>query len=456
MRTSIAAAALLLITLATRLCHLNIVWVEEAYPAAAAIQMFEHGKTIYRDFVFDKPPGAAYFYRLFNARTGWPLRIAGTIFVLLCAALTYLTIRRLWGDASEASALTGAALMIFSLTFDHPAAIMAIAPDLLMLLPHLLALCLVVANRPVLAGLACGIAFWINPKAVFVTASCILWTRSPALAIAAVCSSAALILPFWNGWYEQVWQWGRAYSADPPSAAPLWEGMKQTGSWIWFHLALVVAACVALWKSEPTRNSRWTWLAMIGLAFAAVTLGLRFSPRYFFQILPLFVILAARGLAILPAKARTAILLLLLIPAIRFGRQYPTLALDVLKHRDHEWNQLALFYDSREIAGTLQAAARAKDTLFVWGYRPDILMLTRMPLGAPYLDSQPLNGVLADRHLTASRPSIAISSQAAKPIEATFVVDGLGLLNPALAFPQKANYLELTRTKYSILYRRIQ
>ena len=33
----------------------GIVWVEEAYPAAAAIQIL-HGKTIYRDFWFDKPP----------------------------------------------------------------------------------------------------------------------------------------------------------------------------------------------------------------------------------------------------------------------------------------------------------------------------------------------------------------------------------------------------------------
>jgi hypothetical protein len=455
MRTSIAAAALLLITLATRLCHLNIVWVEEAYPAAAAIQMSEHGKAIYRDFVFDKPPGAAYFYRLFDACAGWPLRIAGTIFVLLCAALAYLAIRHLWGATNDTAAITGAALMVFSLTFDHPAAIMAIAPDLLMLLPHLLALYLVAANRPVLAGLACGVAFWINPKAVFVIAGCILWTRSPMLAVVALASSAALIVPFWNGWYEQVWLWGRAYSADPPGAAPIWEGLKQTGSWIGFHLTLVVAAGVALWKAE-SQDRRWIWLTMLALAFTGVALGLRFYPRYYFQVLPLSVILAARGLTALPSKARIAVLLLLLIPAIRFGRQYPTLAVDVLKHRDHEWNQLALFYDSREIAGTLQTVARARDTLFVWGYRPDILMLTRMPLGAPYLDSQPLNGVLADRHLTASKPSVAISAQATKPIEATFVVDGLGLLNPGLAFPQRTNYVEVTRTKYSILYRRIQ
>jgi len=61
--------------------------------------------------------------------------------------------------------------------------------------------------------------------------------------------------------------------------------------------------------------------------------------------------------------------------------------------------------DSREAVSKLRAAARPGDTLLVWGYRPDIFAGTRMLAGTPFLDSQPLTGVIADRHLTDSRPS---------------------------------------------------
>ena len=442
----IVLAALLLLTFASRLCHLDIVWVEEAYPAAAAIQMSDYGKTIYQDFWFDKPPGAAYFYRLFDAQPGLPLRLAGTLFVFACAILAYAAARKAWG---EREGLTAAALLVFSLTFDHPSAILAIAPDLLMVLPHLAALCLLAYRRNIPAGIVTGIAFWINPKAAFLGAAGLLWSRSPAFAVSAAITAAVLLAPVWQGWWEQVIVWGRAYSADPPGPAPVWEGVKQTGSWIWFHLTLVAGAAVAMSRGI---QRRWTVVAMLLLSFCAVVLGLRFYPRYFFQLLPLMVILAARGLWLTPVRYRCVLLGLLLIPGIRFGRQYPVLAADLLAGRPHQWNQLSLADDSREVATTLKNSAPG-DTLFVWGYRPDVLMRTRMPLGAPYLDSQPLNGVLADRHLQSAKPSVHPVGDP-RAIRATFVVDGLGLLNPALAFPAGDNYIEIARTRYSILYRR--
>ena len=74
-----AIAALFLGLLATRLCHVGILWVEEAYPAAAALQILD-GKALYRDIWFDKPPLAALTYLLWDARAGVALRIAGAIF----------------------------------------------------------------------------------------------------------------------------------------------------------------------------------------------------------------------------------------------------------------------------------------------------------------------------------------------------------------------------------------
>ncbi len=103
-------------------------------------------------------------------------------------------------------------------------------------------------------------------------------------------------------------------------------------------------------------------------------------------------------------------------------------------------------------------------TLLVWGYRPDIFAYTRMPAGSRFLDSQPLTGVLADRHLTSSQPIApewaARNRRELIASDPTWIVDGLGPLNPALAitnFPDLrewlGNYREVGRTRFSIIYK---
>src|ERR1700741_215173 len=73
---------------ASRLCHVNLLWADEYYHLAAAIQAL-HGKTPYRDFWYDKTPLNLAFYLLFGARTGVPLRIADSVFVVLCSAIAF-------------------------------------------------------------------------------------------------------------------------------------------------------------------------------------------------------------------------------------------------------------------------------------------------------------------------------------------------------------------------------
>ena len=87
-----------------------------------------------------------------------------------------------------------------------------------------------------------------------------------------------------------------------------------------------------------------------------------------------------------------------------------------------------------------------------------------MAAGSRFLDSQPLTGVLADRHLTSSQPvAPELAARNRRELIAsdpTWVVDGLGLLNPALAitnFPDLrdwlAGYREVGRTQFAIIYR---
>jgi hypothetical protein len=87
-----------------------------------------------------------------------------------------------------------------------------------------------------------------------------------------------------------------------------------------------------------------------------------------------------------------------------------------------------------------------------------------MAAGSRFLDSQPLTGVLADRHLTTSEafaPEWAARNRreliASDP---TWIVDGLGPLNPALAITKfsdlhewLAGYREVRRTRFSIIYK---
>jgi hypothetical protein len=137
-------AFLFLGLLAARLCHIGIVWVEEAYPTAAAIQLLD-GKLLYRDIWFDKPPLAAYTYLLWDARSGVPLRIAGAIFVFLCCWMAWRFAREMW---SPREGMAAGCFVAFFLTFGIPSAVMALAPDLLMVLPHFAAVYLAWPSFP--------------------------------------------------------------------------------------------------------------------------------------------------------------------------------------------------------------------------------------------------------------------------------------------------------------------
>jgi hypothetical protein len=90
---------------------------------------------------------------------------------------------------------------------------------------------------------------------------------------------------------------------------------------------------------------------------------------------------------------------------------------------------------------------------------------TGLPAGSRFLDSQPLTGVPADRHLT---ESTALDDRGAHQHRAelsrtrpSFIVDGLGRYNPALAITQYRDleawlrdYDEVGRTGQSVMYRR--
>ena len=219
--------------------------------------------------------------------------------------------------------LAAALLFGFFLTFGIPAAVIAMAPDLLMVLPHI-------------AGGLSGMAWPGVPERAGrrrgAAGECqgVLVGRLHVFRLERR-RMAARGLPYpehcradlvWRPYIDQVWRWGALYSEQ---TSRLSTGFIRTADWAGFQAALVLGAVVVLWKEN---RGRWKMLAWLLLSLIAVAAGWRFFPRYYFQLLPVMALLAARGYTLL-GRYRAILLVLLLIPLVRFGPRYVLLANDL-------------------------------------------------------------------------------------------------------------------------------
>ena len=456
-KTRLFLLLLFALLVAARLCHLETLWAEETLPLAAAQQM-RAGKVLYRDIWFDKPPLAPVLYLALGGAAGLPLRVAGALYALLCCWIAWGFARDLWG---RREGLWAAGLLGFFLVFDFPSSAIPLASDLLMLAPHLAAVYLAWKQRPLWAGALAGVAFAANPKGLLVLAVCAWWAPSWTLLAGFAGVTGAVTAWMWSAgalaaYWDEVWRWGRVYAGTTFVEAPLTNGLVRTLNWAGFHAAIVIAA--AGQASWPVPADRRKWLVWLFISLAGVAAGFRFFPRYYFQILPVVVLLAARGLAEMRGRRR-AVALLLMIPLARFGPTYYEAA------RSAAWRDTAMDRDSRTAAALVRAAAQPGDTLFVWGFRPEIYVYSQLPAATRFLDSQPLTGVPADRHLTQSTPVETVESLARRAELAasrpTIVVDGLGEYNRRLALTEfadlrawMAGYREVGRSAGSVIYRR--
>ncbi len=121
--------------------------------------------------------------------------------------------------------------------------------------------------------------------------------------------------------------------------------------------------------------------------------------------------------------------------------------------------------DSRNVAALIRGFGSEPATLFVWGFRPELYVYTGLPAASRFLDSQPLTGVPADRHLVDATPVApelaALNRQELIRSHPTLILDGLGLYNPKLAieaYPDLqdwlADYKPVAQTVNTIVYRR--
>ncbi len=473
-QTALFFAGLFAILLASRLCHIDILWADEDYHQAAALQVL-HGKTLYRDLWYDKPPLNVAAYLLFGAAGGAVLRIASAVYALLVCASAFAFARRLW---TEREGRIAAALAAFFLIFYFPAATITLEPDTLLILPHLWAVYFAWQKRFFAAGVIAGIAMLCNVKAVFVLAACAVLSLSGGV-IALLCLAFGFTIPHaaglaWLQWHgalegymEQVWRWGFLYAGSASGlGAALQSGALKAGNWAAFHAVLVLAAAWCCWKD---RERRVLWISWIALSFASATVGWRFLPRYLDQLLPPLIIAASRGVALVMIQKRRVLQAILavalLFPALRFGPRYVILASEIFRGSPHAWTDTAMDRDSRAASQIISAIAPKDATLFVWGYRPNLFVYTKLTAASKFWDSQPLTGVPADRHLS-SDYTVAPDWAKANREELVrshpdFIADGLSLYNPRLNMRQYpdlaewlAGYCEIARTSGTVIYRR--
>jgi 4-amino-4-deoxy-L-arabinose transferase-like glycosyltransferase len=464
--------ALFAVTFALRLCHLHILWADEDYHLAAALQIL-HGKMLYRDFWYDKPPLAAWLYTVIGALPGWPLRFFDALWITATCIAVWRFARDLW---SPREAYLAAGLTAFFLSFDFPSAVIPIAPDLFLLLPHIVAVHFAWQRKPFLAGIACGVALLFNTKAVFALAVCGLfcWPALHLLLAGFLIPTAAALGLFaatgaLPGYIDQVWRWGFTYAASSSESQPAANALRRVLDWSGFHVALILTAGAWFFSrrdrkvsSSPAARPRLrlylaAWLA---LAFLGVALGDRFFPRYFFLLLPPLALISARAIS-QNKKVALVAAVLLLIPLVRFGPRYVMLAVNPFA----TWSDIALDQDNQDVAGLVNTRKHPGDTLFVFGYRPAIYVYTRLPAGSYFWDSQQLTGVPADRHLHDSTSLIpqqaALNRMAMAKSQPDFIVDSLSAANPRLGLttymelrPWMAAYEVVARTPLSVIYRK--
>jgi hypothetical protein len=263
------------------------------------------------------------------------------------------------------------------------------------------------------------------------------------------------------GYWEQVWLWGLEYARGAAVSHPLALAVERVGHWLGFHAVLAAGWVGGAWREE--RRERVKLAVWLGASFAAVCFGHHFAPRYFLQLLPPLAVVGGHGIvwALKVRKGFTiaALTILLLVPFVRFGPRY----VKVAEHAN--WGDVALDLDSQQVAALIHGLAKPGDTLFVWGYRPDIYVYTRLNLASEFWDSQPLTGVAADRHLGVGEPVVSEATKAhLRVVESsrpTFFVDGLGMLNGRLRPERFAEmrelldgYQEVGKTRLSVIYRR--
>jgi hypothetical protein len=501
---------LLATCLATRIFYFGFVWADEGLWFTVAQEMLR-GKALYREIWFDKPPALALIFQGLFSVGGHPLLVVRWFTVLYAFAVCLLLWgmgRFLWPKPRNAHPMSEGRLAalfyaFYNATYLH-SQVQPLAGDHLVLIPYLGSGWCYLMGQCFWGGVLAALAFQINPKVAVLALLLVYiealrpqagWPRRVTLYSAGFALGTLPCLLYlaadgkWNAYVQDFWGWGFRYVGVYTPGEWLMRGLRRTANYAGFHAALLMGVILLFRYAPSAPDSRDRFhshvlIAWLGASYLAVASGGRFYPRYFYLVLPLLCLLAARGFRLAmdawrdaPSKvwrmATIAVVAIsLLVSLIRFHSRTAVLAWEAISGRHTayiaNWDDTALDRDSRAIAATLSRGA----SLFVWGYRPEIYFYCGCRPASPFLSSQPLTGVPADIQLKESISAAPLEAAQNRAQLVTqlylrrpeFIVDGLGPYNPQLAMEQYPELLELlvgfyrrdlTDVGHGVIYRRV-
>jgi hypothetical protein len=319
------------------------------------------GKALYREIYFDKPPGLALVYAMLFWIFGAHLitiRLFTVAYSIAISAVLYVFGARLYNK--RIGWLAAVMFAVFSTTFPH---LQSLSTDFLMVMPYAAGAYLLVRSRwdprganrershsgllALAGGALAGVAFQINPKAIFdiiffaalliasrrwnaadsevsVTASdrrLAAW-RLFALGVAGLLVSS---LPFMayiaatrslSVYWFYVWDWGSRYGRYYSAGKILWAAVNSGANYLTLNDTLLIGlvfvsvaavrqmrnrgggtgqATGASFKVVRTFRADVLLLIWFAVSFAGVMVGGRFYGHYFLQTLPSLCLIGARG-----------------------------------------------------------------------------------------------------------------------------------------------------------------
>ncbi|HEX8087649.1 MAG TPA: glycosyltransferase family 39 protein, partial [Blastocatellia bacterium] len=341
-----AFLALALVTFLLRIFYSTHLYQDDGLWFTAAEELLR-GKVLYREIYFDKPPVLALVYAgLFNAFGAHILtiRLFTIVYSLAISGVLYLFGAWLYGRRT--GLIASAMFTVFSTTYTA-GHVQGLNTDFMMTLPYAAGAYLLTRSRAdlfhkppaanhsawsaVAGGTLVGVAFQVNPKAIFdliFFAVILLIARRGVLKsmACALTGFAAGAIPFLiyvaatgalSSYWHYVWEWGSLYANYYP---PVWVAMsalRQTSDYFALNntllAALIFVAITTIRQAgagarrgtEPAPGadsaSRAMFLAdatmllWLAASYAGVAVGGRFFGHYFCQIIPALCLIGARG-----------------------------------------------------------------------------------------------------------------------------------------------------------------
>lgn len=406
-----------------------------------------HGQALYVDVWDVKPPGVFWIYALVTAVTTSAKAVRAFDLLYTAATVTaiYALGRHLWGRAP--GAIAG---LLYGTVYVTGSGYWNMAqPDSFMVLPAVLAVLAWDRGLPgsagrtaLIAGLLFGFAFQFRPVVALLPALLVLWELRPgsdrgaalrrvlwmSAGFAAFQLLTLLYLAVGGGLDDYLYaqfrfarkyaSLGGPYAFDEFSFENYVSGLR--GSVMWFigsRLTLTAPALAALLLGGVLRADRGVRLVALLLAgaTASVAIQAKFFVYHWHIVLPFLALLAAWTVCEVwvalrvrlpwPRAALTAALcvvgLLLLTPQITDGGmgEWRDAVRYVLtpSYRGTYYDRFGLrnhgtysFLASEEASGYVRSRTNPGDTVFVWGYDPNLYLMSGRDSASRFLSLLPL------------------------------------------------------------------